>query len=182
MDLFQVFSILIALAAIFSYINFRYFRMPTTIGVMLIATVVSLALVVAGKFESSIHAQAVQMLSGINFDTLLLNGMLGFLLFAGALHIDLSELASQWLPVLLLAIVGTVISAVLIACLTWLAARALSIHLTLPYCMLFGALISPTDPIAVLGIMRRVGAPKVLEMQIAGESLFNDGVGIVMFV
>ena len=182
MDLFNILAILITLAAVFSYINFRYIGLPVTIGVMVIALSMSLMLNLLGSFGLGLKPQAELLLRNIDFDRTLLHGMLSFLLFAGALHIDINELIEVKWSIGALATVGTLISTFLVGTLTWFVLGWFGIGLSSLYCLLFGALISPTDPIAVLSILKTAGVPKSLEMRITGESLFNDGVGIVVFL
>ena len=182
MDLFNILAILITLAAVFSYINFRYIGLPVTIGVMVIALAMSLMLNLLGSFGLGLKPQAELLLRNIDFDRTLLHGMLSFLLFAGALHIDINDLIELKWSIGALATVGTLISTFLVGTLTWFVLGWFGIGLSYLYCLLFGALISPTDPIAVLSILKTAGAPKSLEMRITGESLFNDGVGIVVFL
>lgn len=183
MEVLQIASLLLSLAAVFSYINYRYVRLPTTIGLMLIALLVSLALLALDKLGLVFPAEwARHVLDGIDFNLTLLHGMLSFLLFAGALHVNLNDLAQQKWVIAILASLGVLISTFIIGGLTWWLLGVLGLHIALIYCLLFGALISPTDPIAVLGILKTAGAPKTLETKIAGESLFNDGVGVVIFL
>jgi CPA1 family monovalent cation:H+ antiporter len=183
MGWFQLLALLIVLAALFSYLNLRFVRLPTTIGVMLIALAASLALLALSKLGLlDVHRRVAHVVEGIDFDALLLHGMLAFLLFAGALHVDLSDLARHWGEISLLAIVGTLVSTFLVGGAMYLALRWLGFELPMIGCLLFGALISPTDPIAVLGIMKNVGAPRSLQTQLSGESLFNDGIGVVIFI
>lgn len=182
MDLFSILAILITLTAAFSYINHRYIGLPVTIGVMVIALVMSLALNLLGWFGVGLKSQAELLLGSIDFDQTLLHGMLSFLLFAGALHVDINDLTELKWSIGSLATVGTLVSTFLVGMLTWWVLGWFGIALSYIYCLLFGALISPTDPIAVLGILKTAGAPKSLEMKITGESLFNDGVGIVVFL
>ncbi len=183
MDMLNTLSILITLAALFSYINYRYIKLPTTIGIMLIALIISAGLIIAGKLGlESLFVYAESILRGIDFHQTLMNGMLSFLLFAGALHVNLKDLMQQKWLVLSLATFGVVVSTFLVGGLTWLVLSAFGLQIPYIYCLLFGALISPTDPIAVMGILKQVGVPKSLEVKIAGESLFNDGVGVVIFV
>ncbi len=182
MGLFEITAVLITLSAVFSYLNHRYVRLPTTIGIMAIALVMSLGLVAAGWAGLEIEREAEGMLRSIDFDEALLGGMLSFLLFAGALHVDLGDLAAQKAPIGVLATAGVVLSTVLVATGTWFAVGLFGLQLPFLYCLLFGALISPTDPIAVLSILKTAGAPKSLETKISGESLFNDGVGVVIFL
>jgi len=129
-----------------------------------------------------IRDQAEKLIRGINFDKTLLHGMLSFLLFAGALHVNLNELIQQKLVIVILATVGVITSTLLIGVLTWWLLAWFGLDTSFLYCLIFGALISPTDPIAVLGIMKKAGVPKSLEIKIAGESLFNDGIGVVVFL
>ena len=183
METLNLAAILITLSALFSYLNHRYIGLPTTIGVMLIALVLSLALIFIGEMGiAQFDDVAERLLSGVDFDTTLMHGMLSFLLFAGALHVDLGDLRQQKWVVTVLATVGVVISTMIVGCLTWLLLHWLGIGIPFIYCLLFGALISPTDPIAVLSTLKSVGIVKSLETKIAGESLFNDGVGVVIFL
>jgi CPA1 family monovalent cation:H+ antiporter len=185
MDGSHIFAILVSLSALLTYISRRALRLPRPVGVMLIALVLALVTMAAGAFSPLGHAirqYATSLLQGIGFETLLLQGMLPFLLFAGAMQIHLDDLARQKGAIAVLATVGTIASAVLVAALTWVVMRAIGVPLSLYDCMLFGALISPTDPIAVLGVMKRAGASKTLETKISAESLFNDGIGVVLFL
>jgi len=183
MFLFATLAALLTLTAVFAFINHKYIGLPTTIGVMVIALVASLGLVAAGALGiPGVTEQARTLLSEIDFSSTLLNGMLSFLLFAGALHIDLDDLIEQGGVIATLATVGVLLSTALVGGLTYLAADALGTPLPFMYCLLFGALISPTDPIAVLALLKRAGAPKTLEVKVTGESLFNDGVGVVVFL
>ncbi|MDJ0958063.1 MAG: sodium:proton antiporter [Arenicellales bacterium] len=183
METLNLAAILITLSALFSYLNHRYIGLPTTIGVMLIALLLSLALIFIGEMGiAQFDDVAERLLSGVDFDTTLMHGMLSFLLFAGALHVDLGDLRQQKWVVTVLATVGVVISTMIVGCLTWLLLHWLGIGIPFIYCLLFGALISPTDPIAVLSTLKSVGIVKSLETKIAGESLFNDGVGVVIFL
>ncbi|MEE9289081.1 MAG: sodium:proton antiporter [Bacteroidota bacterium] len=181
MDLFNIVAILVTLTAVFSYVNYRYIGLPVTIGVMLIALSTSLMLNLLGSFGFGLEQQAQAWLRSIDFDKTLLHGMLSFLLFAGALHIDINDLATRKWSIGSLATVGTIISTFIVGTLTWWVLGWFGVELSYIYCLLFGALISPTDPIAVLGILKTAGVPKSLEIKITGESLFNDGVGIVAF-
>jgi len=183
MGIFNTAAILISLAALFSYLNYRFLKIPTTIGIMLISLLMSLGLIVLHWFGwSELEMQATKMLRGIDFYQTLMEGMLSFLLFAGALHVNLNDLRQQKGVITLLATVGVVISTFLVGLFSWLILNALGVDINFIYCLLFGALISPTDPIAVMGVLKTVGAPKSLETKIAGESLFNDGIGVVVFL
>ena len=178
----DIIGLLITLTAVFSYLNHRYIKLPTTIGVMLIALLMSLALIALGKFGLiEIDHKIEALLRGIDFYEVLMHGMLSLLLFAGAMHIDLSELAARKWPIGILATVGTLSSTFLVGAAAWVLFDLIGIEMRMIYCLLFGALISPTDPIAVLGILKSANAPKSLEIKIAGESLFNDGVAVVVF-
>ncbi|KAA3629550.1 MAG: sodium:proton antiporter [Proteobacteria bacterium] len=182
MTLFDVIAVLLTLSALFSYINHCYIRLPASIGVMLLALLLSLGLVLAGHFGLPLDTHAARLLSSIDFNQALLHGMLSFLLFAGALHVNLNDLASQKWVITLLATIGLLVSTFLVGTLAWVLFDALGLTLPLLYCLLFGALISPTDPIAVLGILKKAGVSKSLETKITGESLFNDGVAVVVFL
>jgi len=176
-------ALLITLAALFSFINYRFVRLPTTIGLMLISLGLSLILILLGKLGlAQVHEQAQHLLTQIDFNTTLMNGMLSFLLFAGALHVNLNDLAEQKWEVVSLAVASTLISTFLVGSASWFVLTLSGIPIPYIYCLLFGAVISPTDPIAVLGILKTIGAPKALEIKIAGESLLNDGVAVVLFI
>ncbi len=183
MDILNTAAILITLAAIFSYLNHRFLKIPTTIGIMLISLIMSLGLLVLHAMGfSQLEIQAERMVRGIDFYETLMDGMLSFLLFAGALHVNLDDLRQQRWVILLLATAGVLTSTFLVGGLTWLIFNGLGIYMPFIYCLVFGALISPTDPIAVLGVLKSVGVKKSLETKIAGESLFNDGIGVVVFL
>ena len=182
LSFFSLVSTLIALAAVSSFINDRFIKLPTTIGIMLVALVASLALIIAGPYVGGFREQAAALVSQIHFGDTVLHGLLAFLLFAGSIHVDLDDLGREWLTISVLAILGTLVSTVIVGGLTWLVLGWLGLGIPVLHAMLFGSLISPTDPIAVMGIMKSVGAPRQLEVQIAGESLFNDGLGVVVFL
>ena len=175
-------AILITISALFSYLNHRYLRFPTVIGLMTIAIVTSMGLVFLGYLGFGIEDRAEDLLGRIDFNKTLLHGMLSILLFAGALHINLDDLAEQKWIISSLAIGGVLLSTFMIGILAWWMLGLLGVSIPFIYGLLFGALISPTDPIAVLGILKTAGAPKSLETKITGESLFNDGVGVVVFL
>ncbi len=181
MDLLNITAGLITLAALFSYINARFFKLPATIGIMIISLVISLAMVLAGAYSPPLK-KAFSVVHEIDFSKTVMEGMLSFLLFAGALHVNLADLRRQKWVVGILASVGIVLSTFLIGSLMYGVFAMLSVPVPYIYCLVFGALISPTDPIAVLSILKSVGAPKDLETKITGESLFNDGVGVVVFL
>lgn len=182
MNALEVVGILITITAISSVINYRFLKLPKSIGLTLIALVLSLLVAGLGKLGWEVDVAAEQLLAGIDFNETFLHGMLSFLLFAASLHINILELAKHKMIVGLLATVSVVLSSLFIGFGTYILTQFLNIPLPLEYCLVFGALISPTDPIATLAILKKVHAPKALEMKIAGESLFNDGMGIVLFV
>jgi Na+:H+ antiporter len=182
MAMFNVLAVLMVLAATFGWLNDRYVRLPITVGVMAMGLTLSLALIALSLVYPPIKVDAERLLAAIDFDQLLLHGALGFLLFAGALHIEFGDLREHWASIGVLAIVGTLLSTAIVGGLCWLFTRSLELRLTPFHCLLFGAVISPTDPIAVLGMLKSLGAPRRLEVQIAGESLFNDCVGVVVFL
>ncbi|MDX1655987.1 MAG: sodium:proton antiporter [Candidatus Competibacteraceae bacterium] len=175
-------ALLIALTALFSFINYHLFRLPTTIGVMLISLVLSVSLLGLGEFGYfTVSEQMEALVRSIDFDEVLLHGMLSLLLFAGAMHVDLDQLSRGAWPIGVLATVGVLASTFIVGLGAWGVFRFAGLEVPLIYCLLFGSLISPTDPIAVLGILKRIGAPRSLEIKITGESLFNDGVAVVIF-
>ena len=182
MRLFDIMAILITLSALFSWFNARFLKLPTAIGLMLIALLMSLTLLMPIPGSDGLEQDVKRMLDSIAFDDAVLHGMLGFLLFAGALHIKVSDLARYKIPILLLASLGVLLSTLLVGLGAWLLFYLVGLHIPLIYCMLFGALISPTDPIAVLSILKQAAAPKSLETKITGESLFNDGLAVVLFL
>ncbi len=182
MDLFELSAALVTLAAFFAFINHLYLKLPTTIGVTVLAILFSLALIGVGNFVPIISSRAEQIVTQIDFSEALMQGMLGFLLFAGALHVDLIDLSKQKWLIGLLATVGVVLSTAIVGTLTWTILNLVGIEMRFIYCLLFGALISPTDPIAVLAILKQAGASQEFGTKIAGESLFNDGVGVVVFL
>lgn len=182
MSITNIFAILISLAAVFSYINYRFIKVPSTIGLLVIALFMSLAIILLGKMGLPIEAQAKHLLSQIDFNETLMQGMLSALLFAGALHVHLDELKKQKWVVAVLASIGVITSTFIIGFASFYIFGWMGLNIPLIYCLLFGSLISPTDPIAVLSILKSVGASKSLETKIAGESLFNDGVAIVVFL
>jgi CPA1 family monovalent cation:H+ antiporter len=179
----EITAICLVLTALLAYVNFRYIRLPITIGVMVTALLLSLVIILldlAGA-DFGLHHKMEAMLRAIDFSNVLMQGMLSFLLFAGALHIDLSELRAYRWQVLILAFFSTLFSTFIVGLAAWYVLPFIGISMPLLYCLLFGALISPTDPIAVMGILKSAGIPKNLELVISGESLFNDGVGVVIF-
>lgn len=182
MDLIQTFAALITLAALFSYINHRFIKLPTTIGLLVISLVLSLSLIALGKLGLPLEDYAHVLLKEVDFNKALMQGMLSALLFAGALHVSLDDLREQKWVVAVLASIGMLSSTVMVGFASYYIFGWFGLNIPLIYCLLFGSLISPTDPIAVLGILKHLGAPKSLETKIAGESLFNDGIAVVVFI
>ena len=179
----EITAICLVLTALLAYVNFRFIRLPITIGVMVTALLLSLGIILLDLVgvDFGLHRRMEAMLRAIDFSNVLMQGMLSFLLFAGALHIDLSELRAYRWQVLILAFFSTLLSTFIVGFAAWYVLPFIGIPMPLLYCLLFGALISPTDPIAVMGILKSAGIPKNLELVISGESLFNDGVGVVIF-
>ncbi|MBX3024963.1 sodium:proton antiporter [bacterium] len=182
MNPFDMAALLVTLAAFFSYVNYRFVRLPMAIGTMLIALVGSLLLMALHELGFRLDERAAEILATLDFNRMVLGGMLAFLLFAGALHVDLDDLAREKGPIAVLATLGVVVSTLIVGGLMWVVFRLLGVEVGFVHCLLFGALISPTDPIAVLGILKSAGVPRSLETKIAGESLFNDGIGVVIFL
>ena len=182
MDYFLITTILVTISALFGYINVRFLKLPNTIGLMLITIVFTLAIFALSYFDSTLLDAEKYIIKQIDFKSVLLDVMLSFLLFAGALHTNFEQLKVQRWPVLAFSTVGVLLSTVLIGTAFYVILPFLGLNISYIYCLLFGALISPTDPIAVLGILKKAGVPKILETKIVGESLFNDGVGVVVFL
>ena len=171
------------LTAIFSYVNYRFLHMPTTIGVMFVSLMLSLCFVTVSWLGLDFGQEKItEILQSIDFNETLLHGMLAFLLFAGAMHIKLEDLNGQKWAIAILATAGVLISTFIVGSLSWIVLQLFGIPISFLYCLLFGSLISPTDPVAVLGILKTTGVPKSLETKIAGESLFNDGIAVVVFL
>lgn len=182
MDYFLIITILVVLAALFGYVNVRFLKLPNTIGLMLITIVFTLAVLALSYFDPTLLNAEKYIISQIDFKSVLLDVMLSFLLFAGALHTNFDQLKVQRWPVLVFSTVGVLISTFLVGTVMFYLLQLLGLPVEFIYCLLFGALISPTDPIAVLGILKQAGVPKKLETKIVGESLFNDGVGVVVYL
>ncbi|WP_298940690.1 sodium:proton antiporter [uncultured Psychromonas sp.] len=183
LSVLEISAIFLSITALLTYVNHRFIGLPTTIGVMVISMLLSIGAIFLGflGFDELIDYE-VSLLAQLDFTEVLLDGMLSMLLFAGALHVNVSDLRRYKLPIGILACVGTLLSTVIIAGALYLVLPLLGFELGFIWCLLFGALISPTDPIAVMGILQSAGAPKSIETVIAGESLFNDGIGVVIFV
>lgn len=184
MDLFDIITVVVGLSALFGYINYRFLRLPSGTGILVLALGCSLLLLGLNVLAPGWGLQETisRFLGRINFTTALMRGMLCFLLFAGALQIDLKSLrANQW-TVFILSTIGVIISTITIGVLTWFIFSWFGLGVPLLVCFVLGALISPTDPIAVIALLKSLQAPQDLETQIAGEALFNDGVGVVIFL
>jgi CPA1 family monovalent cation:H+ antiporter len=182
MNAYLIATILILLSGIFGYINVRFLKLPNTIGLMVITIVFTLIVIALSYFDPTLLNFEKEIISKINFRELLLEEMLSFLLFAGALHTNFSQLKVQKWPVLMFSTFGVLTSTFLVGIAMFYVLQLVGMPISFIYCLLFGALISPTDPIAVLGILKKANVPKKLETKIVGESLFNDGVGVVVFL
>ncbi|MGN6533060.1 MAG: cation:proton antiporter [Ginsengibacter sp.] len=182
MDMLTIITILIIISAAFSYLNERFIKLPGTIGVITISVVVSIIILIAGKTNNIITETIITLAKSINFSKVLLDVMLGLLLFAGALHFDYKKLKEQRLPVFLLSTLGVLVSAGVFGGLLYGVTLLFKMDLPLVYCFIFGALISPTDPIAVGAILKKSKIPPKLNTIISGESMFNDAIGLVLFV
>ncbi len=182
MQLYEIITIIICLGALFAYINQRFIKWPPTIGIMVLSIAFSGLLAVGGRLLPQQSAGLIAAIKAIDFHGLLLDCMLSFLLFAGAIHIDAQSLKRERWPIIILSTVGIFISTFLVGTLLYWLFGAFHLDVGYIYCLLFAALISPTDPIAVLAILKQAGLPKSLELKIAGESLFNDGVAVVVFL
>ncbi|MBN3583303.1 sodium:proton antiporter [Algoriphagus aestuarii] len=182
MDIFSIITILIVLSAIFAFINTKFLKLPFTIGLMIIAIGFTVGITILGKINHLFIEEAELLIQSIDFETALLDVMLGFLLFAGALHTKLDTLKTLKAPIATFATIGVLFSTFLVGTMMYFAFLIFGHEINYIFCLLFGALISPTDPIAVLGILKDANAPKKLEVKIVGESLFNDGVGVVVFL
>ncbi|WP_405574962.1 cation:proton antiporter [Winogradskyella sp. Asnod2-B02-A] len=182
MDYYSIATILVVLSALFGYINVKFLKLPITIGLMVITIVFTVVLVGIAQFDDTLLIQERKFIAMIDFETVLLDIMLSFLLFAGALHTNFNQLKVQRGPILAFATLGVLVSTFLVGIAMFYVLKFMNLDVNFIYCLLFGALISPTDPIAVLGILKKAGAPKKLETKIVGESLFNDGVGVVVFL
>ncbi len=181
MDLYYTFSILIVLSALFSYVNSRYLKLPPAIGIMLLAIITSISLVALGKTHPVFAQYFSGLVASVDFPAVLMNAVLNFLLFAGAIHISMQDLHKQRLPILILSTVGVMLSTFLVGTLMYVLLIQLGMEVPFIQCLVFGALISPTDPLAVIAILKRAGIGKPLEIKIAGESLFNDGLAVLLF-
>ncbi len=182
MNSFNAIAILMTITTGFAYMNHRYVRLPISIGLMFMSLLISGCILILERFGVPLSLQADQMITSIDFSKVLLGGMLGLLLFAGALHVNLDDLAEHWLEISIFSTFGVMTSTLLVGAVVYGINFLLGWQLKLIHCFLFGALISPTDPIAVLGIIKKAGAAKSIETKLSGESLFNDGIGVVVFL
>ena len=182
MEIFPLVSLLIVLSSSFAYINFRYLKLPNTIGLMLVSLLFSLSIIIISNFVPSLKINVERLLNGIDFSEILLEVMLSFMLFAGAIHIKFKDLKAEKLSILLFSTISVIISTFLVGYTSFYILNLFHFNVTLIQCLLFGSLISPTDPIAVISILKSAGVPISLETKIAGESLFNDGVAVVVFI
>lgn len=173
---------LAAVVALLGFINHRFIGLPDTLGIMAAGSLFALVLAIVGRHVPPVVHWAQNVASHIDFTEIVFQGLLGVLLFAGSLHTNIADLAKRRTRVMLLATLGVAISTLAVGIGAYGVLHLLGVHVALQYCLLFGALISPTDPIAVLGMLKNIGAPKSLETDIAGESLFNDGTGVVAFL
>lgn len=184
MGILDLIAILVTLAAVFTFVNIHYIKLPATIGLMILALVLSTTILAVGLVFEPVLNVAKAIMNEFDFAEVLLNVMLSFLLFAGALHVDFQKLKEQAVPVLVMASVGTLISTFVAGTASYYFFHMLDLGFELSYihCLLFGALIAPTDPIAVLAILKTTSVAKSLSIKIEGESLFNDGIGVVVFL
>lgn len=181
MNFLDASAVLLTLAALFAYVNHRFIKLPTTIGIMLIGLFFSILLILLGDYIPVVSEAADRFVEGIDFDTTLMKGMLSYLLFAGALHVNLNDLKDQKRLVSILASLGVVLSTFLVGGAFYYLFPLFGYQVPFIWCLVFGSIVSPTDPVAVLGILKSAKAPKTLETKITGESLFNDGVGVVVY-
>lgn len=183
MSFYNLTAALITLAVVFAYLSYRWFKIPATIGIMCAALLISLSMILLSNFGyQALFSPFITSIKHLPFNDVLVNGMLGFLLFAGAMTVDLEHLKKQGWEIVVLSMLGTLASTILIALALYYILALTPIHLPFVYCLLFGALISPTDPIAVLAIFKSLKAPAKMMTILEGESLFNDGIGIVIFL
>lgn len=178
-----LFAMLVIITALASYLNYKIFKLPKTIGLTIITLFISIFVVIMLNIFPVLFTPINKILSGVNFKETVLNVMLGYLLFAGALHVNTLDLKKNLIPVIYLASFGVIISTLLSGILIWWLSNFIGLSVPFLYCLLFGALISPTDPIAVLAVFKEAKSiPKKIKMRITGEALFNDAAGIILFV
>lgn len=181
MELYFTFSILVVLTSFFSFLNSRFLKLPSAIGVLIIAMITSISLVALGKTYPDFSMPFSNMIASVDFPAVLMNAMLNFLLFAGAIHVSMHDLRKQRIPIIIFSTIGVILSTFLVGGLMYIAFVLLEMPVPFLQCLVFGALISPTDPLAVIAILRKAGIRKPVEIKIAGESLFNDGVAVLAF-
>ena len=177
----ESFSIIFTIAALFNYINYKWLKLPTTIGLMILSLILVIIIISTKSIFPSLYTFFCDIIIEADFKTLLFDGILSFLLFAGALHVNLSALARQKKSILLFATLGVLISTFIVGGLVFYGAQLVNLNLPFVHALLFGALISPTDPIAVMAILKKAKLAESLSIKIEGESLFNDGIGVVVF-
>lgn len=182
MEIYNIITIIIVLAAVFGYINHRFIKLPGTIGIMLISLIASLIVVGIGYIFPEFFLTTTEAIGTIDFQTAVMKVMLSFLLFAAAIQIDAKKLRSERTAIITFSTIGVLISTVVVGLLFYTVTTLFGLSVNLLYCLLFGALISPTDPIAVVGILKKAKIPSSLEARISGESLFNDGIAVVLFI
>jgi CPA1 family monovalent cation:H+ antiporter len=180
--MFEVFTLIVAVSALLSYANHKFLKLPPTIGVLILSIIVSLLLGSLKLFNIGWFHSVCGIVTTIDFRAILFDFLLSFLLFAGAIHVNLNNLLKEKAPVILYATAGVLISTSIIGSLIYLITGLTGLEITFIQCLVFGALISPTDPVAVLSLLQKANVNKKLEIKIIGESLFNDGVGIVVFL
>ena len=180
-SMLQSFAVIFTIATVLSYINYKFLRLPTTIGLMILALITAFIVMLSQPLIPFISEFLCQVLLDIHFEEFLMDGILAFLLFAGSIHIDIKDLKEERVTIFLFATLGVLISTGIVAGLVYGISQLIGIPFPFMHCLLFGALISPTDPIAVLAILKEAKVSKSLELKIEGESLFNDGVGVVVF-
>lgn len=182
MNAYFLLVVLIILSAAFAYINHRIIKMPFVIGLFFLSTLLSLVIVSSRIWDFQHYLFVKNIVAKTDLSYVILNIMLGFLLFAGSLHTPWNEIKKQWKPISLFAVGGVIVSTLIIASIFYMLCGWLQLPVNFLHCLVFGALISPTDPIAVLGILTKANVSKRIESTIVGESLFNDGVGVVIFI
>lgn len=179
--MFESFSIIFTISALFSYINYKWLKLPTTIGLMILSLILIVPITLSKTVFPEFYKFFCDIIVNADFKTLLLNGILSFLLFAGALHVNLAALTKEKKTIFLFATLGVLISTCIVGSLTFFGAQLIGLELPFLHALLFGALISPTDPIAVMAILKEANIAESLGIKIEGESLFNDGIGVVVF-
>ena len=179
--MFESFSIVFTISALFSYINYKWLKLPTTIGLMILSLILIIPITLSKTIFPEFYTFFCNIIVNADFKTLLLNGILSFLLFAGALHVNLAALTKEKKSIFLFATLGVLISTCIVGGLTFFGAQLIGLELPFLHALLFGALISPTDPIAVMAILKEANIAESLGIKIEGESLFNDGIGVVVF-